>query len=170
MVRSLPAVRRPAAAARPGPAVPGGRLPRIRFARVPPPTLSPLRRLSITWALMLQVATIAAAMSGLFAGNDWQAWFAAPALGMLALLATLRLAGFPDWARPGIGLLVGASALFGLFGVGEGWMRFVPTRATFAHLREMLSQAGTLIAESSTPVAPTAELMMLLAAIAALLA
>ncbi|MDR1294525.1 MAG: DUF3488 and transglutaminase-like domain-containing protein, partial [Bifidobacteriaceae bacterium] len=119
---------------------------------------------------MLLVAALTAAMVGLFTGSDWQAWFAGPALGVLALLASLRLAGAPAWLSPIVALVAGIEAMLGLFGTGEGLVRLVPTPVSIEHVRGLFAEAFTLVVESSTPVTPTPELMLVTASAAGLLA
>jgi transglutaminase-like putative cysteine protease len=119
---------------------------------------------------MLLVAAVTAAMVGLFTGSDWQAWFAGPALGVLALLAALRLAGVPRWLSPLVAVCAGLGVMFGLYGEGDGLIRLVPTPSNVAHIRDLFAEAATLVVESSTPVTPTPQLMLLTATAAGLLA
>jgi transglutaminase-like putative cysteine protease len=119
---------------------------------------------------MILMATLTAALNDVFAGSQWQAWFAGPGLAMLALLGCLRLVGIPGWLGPAVGLFVGALAVFGLYGAGDGLVRLLPTPATLGRLRDMLVEGSVLIAEGSTPIDPTPPLLLIAALGATLLA
>ncbi|MDR3202528.1 MAG: DUF3488 and transglutaminase-like domain-containing protein, partial [Bifidobacteriaceae bacterium] len=132
----------------------------------PEPTA--LRRLAVTWTLMVFAVAIGWTMVGVFDGTSWQAWFALPALGMLAFLALLRLVRSPEWAGPVLGILALVAMMSVCFGDGTAIWGFIPTTETFERWRELSDLAIDYIAEASSPAEPSEGLMLFTAAAGAL--
>ncbi|MCL2787348.1 MAG: DUF3488 and transglutaminase-like domain-containing protein [Micrococcales bacterium] len=134
------------------------------------PPLPPLRRMLVTWALMFLMAAFGWTMTGVFQGSTWRMWFAGSAIGMVALLGTLRLVGVHPRAIPVIGMLgvVGIASASAGGGWGPGGV--VPTGQTWSAWGDLMSQAMEFIAVEATPVTFSEPFRLITAVAAAALA